>query len=90
MDAREEGLPRGPFPCPPDGAVILYLDVRLPARLRDAVQRHYDGLARLAGSLRATGLDEHAVRDSLDRLVDAYRDELIAALDLMDLETADG
>lgn len=90
MDVRNEGLPPGPFPCPPDGRAIVYLDVRLPARLQDAVQRHYDDLARLAGTLRAAGLADRAVRDSLDKLIDGYRVELIAALELMDQETIYG
>jgi hypothetical protein len=74
------GLPERPHDCPHPDDAILYLDLKLPPRLRDAVRRHHDNLAQLVLTLRSAGLDETAIRGNVDALVDHYRSELVSAV----------
>jgi hypothetical protein len=80
------GFPQGPHDCPHPDDAILYLDLKLPPRLRDAVRRHHEHLAQLVRTLRSAGLDESAIRGNVDALVDHYRAELVSAVQHPDWE----
>lgn len=61
-------------------AELVYLGIRVPSRLGEAVMRHRDHVAALVSSIRTAGLDEAAIRGGVDRLVEQYRGELAAAI----------
>jgi len=86
MSLEIAGFPEGPHDCPHPDDAILYLDLKLPPRLRDAVRRHHDNLAQLVRTLRSAGLDESAIRGNVDALVDRYRSELVSAVQHSDWE----
>ena len=68
---------------PADTAMRIHLPegtVEIPPELRVSVQRHEQHLAQLVGTLRAAGMDAALIDASVRKLVDSYREELMAAI----------
>ncbi|MET1757008.1 hypothetical protein ABVV53_16325 [Novosphingobium sp. RD2P27] len=60
----------------------------IPPELIESVQRHQRHLAALVDSLRAAGVGEDVIEDSVGQLLDSYRAELTIAMRAMVSEKA--
>ena len=72
------------------GSFVTYLELDIPGALAPVVRRHHGHLLALAESLRDSGVDDEMIRRSVGGLVEAYRLELLAALELNRGEMVDG
>jgi hypothetical protein len=80
--------PTAPLEGP--GSFVTYLELEVPSALAPVVRRHHGHLLALAESLRESGVDDEVIRRSVGGLVEAYRLELLAALEMNRGETLDG
>ena len=58
----------------------------VPPELQESVQRHQRHLAALVESLRAAGLGDEVIEESVGQLLESYRQELTAAMRALMLE----
>ncbi len=52
----------------------------LPVELEASLQRHREDLKRLVAALRAVGVSEARIEESVSVMMASYRDELILAM----------
>jgi homoserine kinase len=59
---------------------LIYLSIRVPHQLRQAVEQHQHNLHGLVAALRQSGLPDALVRAHVDRVVESYRRALLDAV----------
>ncbi|MGI4758304.1 MAG: hypothetical protein ACRYGF_15825 [Janthinobacterium lividum] len=57
--------------------------LQIPDALQEGLQRHREHLARLITSLKAVGLSEEQIEESVSVIVTSYKEELLRAVKAM-------
>lgn len=60
-----------------------FANMEIPDALRDSLQRHREHLAKLVANLKAVGLSEVQIEESVSVMVSSYKEELLRAIKAM-------